>query len=631
MSKRILLAIGCDKYQHLDELSGAEIDSKNIFSALAEPPFGSYDTTRSRILLSPTLSEIKESLIKILFDEGPIDTLTIFFAGHGGVKSGSYYLCPIDAKYDRLSATALSMSAIFSQINEAPPNHTNIIIDACQAGGLVTDLGALLKPELIGSADTAGITIFASTSANEDAADTDYGGPGTQTLLHYIFGRKIVKIATEYLDLITIGQLASDEVRAIGAQSPVVWGLNLHGEAKFCRNPHFDRPITNHTSFPRMKDSEIPLLSAPKAHAEAIWEEFITAGRFFSPPRFRDALSPAVETMKMRPDELSDFILGIASTFGQRVESTGDSFAKPQVYATCLGILQPNLIASSDTDKAAKDLLDRLALEIENSMDHLSRELKRNKYHLLDRPGGFADFYYLPLRISQILGWCSTRYFLCKLDGTETLRVSTQTKILLNDLLHHYEGSIRAITDKQTPYIVALLSMCTDLGWKDEAERILGLLYSDLVYARGRIANANIPPHQIIPFLFDRAKKSAENSAEFIAAPQELLAMLLLFSTRLHLQEIIDPYLMQLDHTSLNVFIPNNLLDFADEIILNGINHSFRIGHGIWTADEFEKEFVRSCKPHILKDSNIANQTVRAGALVSAMIFPNRSPWFLCV
>lgn len=62
MSGRALIAIGCDVYEHLNPLSGAEADARDVFDILIRPEVGDYDSARSHLLLSPTLQQMRDAL-----------------------------------------------------------------------------------------------------------------------------------------------------------------------------------------------------------------------------------------------------------------------------------------------------------------------------------------------------------------------------------------------------------------------------------------------------------------------------------------------------------------------------------------------------------------------------------------
>src|SRR3954470_3716302 len=111
--RRSLLAVGCNAYDHMYSLDGAETDANNIYNSLIRPEVGEYDVEYSRILLSPTLNALRDVIREVLFGGEKLDTFTFFFAGHGGVKPGSFYMCVKDSRSGALSVSALSLSDFF--------------------------------------------------------------------------------------------------------------------------------------------------------------------------------------------------------------------------------------------------------------------------------------------------------------------------------------------------------------------------------------------------------------------------------------------------------------------------------------------------------------------------------------
>ena len=202
---RRLLSIGCNAYENLSSLTGAEADARRMFDTLLRPDIGGYDTERSCLLLSPSIAELRQAIAEILFESSPIDTFTFFFAGHGGVRAGSFYMCVRDSRSDALSVSAQSLSDIFRSIGEAAPAQSNLIIDACESGGLIADLGVLLKRDVIGDAGTPGITLVATSAQDQGAGETAAGGIGTNSILDCIEGRDFINDSAVMLDLIDIG------------------------------------------------------------------------------------------------------------------------------------------------------------------------------------------------------------------------------------------------------------------------------------------------------------------------------------------------------------------------------------------------------------------------------------------
>src|SRR5689334_18885417 len=109
MTRRVLISVGCNNYTYCNPLYGADPDARRVFETLIQPRIGDYDFASSHLLLSPTLNELQSAIVDSMFRREPIDTLTLFFAGHGKVKSGSFYMCVKDSRDDALSGTALSL------------------------------------------------------------------------------------------------------------------------------------------------------------------------------------------------------------------------------------------------------------------------------------------------------------------------------------------------------------------------------------------------------------------------------------------------------------------------------------------------------------------------------------------
>ena len=103
---RLLISIGCNTYDHALALTGAEADARRMFEALIRSDVGEYDSARSKLLLSPSMDEVRKTFHDVLFSNGPIDTFTFFFAGHGGVRAGSFYMWVRDSRPDAQSMTA---------------------------------------------------------------------------------------------------------------------------------------------------------------------------------------------------------------------------------------------------------------------------------------------------------------------------------------------------------------------------------------------------------------------------------------------------------------------------------------------------------------------------------------------
>jgi uncharacterized caspase-like protein len=182
----VLLSIGCNKYPILGALNGAEKDATDVFNLLLRQG-EEYSRTSSQLLLSPNDGEIRNAL-KSAFPNGQeISVMTFFFAGHAGVKAGSFYLCSRDSDPDRFSTTAFPIIDLFTMVNEFHPKQVNIVVDACESGGSSFDLNQLLKPEIVGSSESTRITFLGACSSNQLAGETPNGGNLTRELIRCLW------------------------------------------------------------------------------------------------------------------------------------------------------------------------------------------------------------------------------------------------------------------------------------------------------------------------------------------------------------------------------------------------------------------------------------------------------------
>ena len=157
---RVLLSIGCNQYAYMDCLHGAEADASRLYRLLVNEQIGDYNSDLSALLLSPSRRELEDKLDLLLDKAEPIDTFTFYFAGHGAVKAGSYYMATADSRKEMLSGSAFSLSQILLRVGERAPTQTFIIIDSCQSGGLSNDLNSIVKSSVLGDEGTPAVTLF---------------------------------------------------------------------------------------------------------------------------------------------------------------------------------------------------------------------------------------------------------------------------------------------------------------------------------------------------------------------------------------------------------------------------------------------------------------------------------------
>lgn len=617
MSGRALLAIGCDTYDSLNRLAGAESDANNIFNLLSQTKIGDYDLSRSHVLRSPTLQEVRDTLTGMLFGEECLDTLTIAFAGHGAVSGGSFYMAVRDSRATALSATALSLADLLRMIAEASPRQTYLVIDACQSGGLISDLNVILKSELMGKLGSPGVTLLAMAASNEDANEVGGNGVGTAALLECIRGEIFLQDSNPALDLVEIGRAVSERVSASGAQTPVVWGLNLSGPAGFCRNPHSgtgNAPLRSLlVGWPAAKTSEVIRNGLPH-----LWESYVGISSRWEPRSFLDQLAPLLDDLKDDPDVQIHFCRRVTDAYAMRASESRDRFHEVQVRAVCAVALLP----FSDEPKVAKFLagacLDVAAL-VERAVNQAVAAIDAYRFALVT--GGMADLYYLPLRLSKLLGWAGFAVHMRLAIGDETEPARTCLAELYSRIFDTYSLSLVAISDAQAPHILSVLTASSRVGLSDEAERLIGHLFSSCVQCAGRVARSDLDPSKVFSYLVARGNRLELPSNELVAQPTELVLTLLRSSQLFDLTDEFDTALSQLDHLALNAYLPDDYRDFGAEQIACGTNAVFQIGHDIWNIAEIDAAWPNHPSP---RDPGTAMT-----ALLASLLFPDRSAWFL--
>jgi hypothetical protein len=566
-----------------------------------------------------------------------VETFTFFFAGHGGVSRGSYYLCVKDTVSTRLATRALSLSQLFQILNETNPLQCNIILDSCQSGGLISDLPTVLKPELLGASNTSGISIFASSASNEYSSDTALGGLGTVQLLRVLRGEITVQTHYPYLDLIEAGRVAAEFIYEesktlvkqnpdLSLQTPTVWGMNLYGRSRFSQNPLYDRKHPSSLQDVVTISAASPAGLVIKESAERIW------GLYYTDPNnvnLRDVFRTleTITTKLPTEQDVMRFVTGIATTLRARSEHSNDLFAKTQLTACCISLLLQFCRKDGCTEVAVKELAELLTLDLGAALTELSDNMRENDRCLAFE--GLSDFFYLPLRISKILGWASALLIIKESLGHSLKETKELDSSLVTVIIQTYEECLDLITEEQTPYALTFLYAALQFDMHDEGEVVFSRIANEIFSSKARIARSHLDPTKVFNFLEQKANGGSNEDNDLFAHPSEALAAILIMAKAYDLPDNIDPYLRILDHTPFLVFLPEDHADFAQEVIRAGRNHNFQIGHGIWEVGDFIERWNEVCLRQLEEDVSLRASSVQIGALCSSLLFPDRNPWFL--
>ncbi|MDO8837910.1 MAG: caspase family protein [Parvibaculum sp.] len=590
--QRALIAIGCNSYNCISPLTGAELDAQRIYDKLIRDEIGNYHPSTSQLLLSPTLDEVRLALKSILFSNEKLDTFTFFFAGHGIVDKAGFYFCLKDTRLDQLPVTSLWLSELFTNIASSAPSQSNIILDACYSGGLTVDLGVLAKAEITGNANSPAITLLAMSARDQEASETDAGGLGTNALLDCISGSVFVQDTTAALDLMDIGPAVANRLKNAPDQSPCFTAISIRQRSIFCRNPHYE------------------------AKAERTFEKW-------QPRRFMDAIEPALESCSDSASDLISNVQRLTSGLVSSAKDTADRFRKAEVLAVSVSALLRYCQTHPSVDLHVLEEVGSVINEIEDTLNELTNAIASDQYALLGNKTGLGELYALPIRISKIIGWLGAAFHLREILGQPELFPVEKFREVLEHIGQQYAPSVVLLNDTQAPYIALGLSAASRLGLRSEGETILSLLFNSALDAKGLIANAHLKPNQILKYLTARQTADYSDAADILARPTEAIAVLLRCAKPFDLVDVFDESLEDLDHLSISAYVAEDYTKFALQHIEGGENATFTIGHGIWSIADLDSAWPDSANVRPM------NSAVAAGAICSALIFPDRVPWFL--
>jgi hypothetical protein len=635
---RILLGIASSVYEdamHLPLLRGTEPDARNIERALLDSSLGDYNADLSKLLISPSLSEVQDAIKDLLFAEDKIDCFTLYFAGHGISHMGTYYLCVRDTFTNKLSATALPLNYIFNVINETQPLQTNIIIDACAAGGLVDDLGSLIKPEVFGNAGSPSVSLFGSCMRDEEAEEEDAGGVATLELLKYLNGEEKIDTRWPFLDLVQIGRNVSVDLKNKDyGQTPVIWGLSLTGISTFSKNPHYQSAAftaSNTIDLHTFISSDVDLIQNEK---EKIWLHYLEIPKTGATPTLIQSLVSSVKDLKekgMSPAKIGSFLLGTAEGFSMRVSERPDVFSEIEVLASCGAAFLP-IIEELNAEQSFWVLIDRISQSASRNFEMLEADLTEHNA-LMSNRSGINELYALPIRISKILGWMALVQKIQVNLGVVEIISDTRIKFILGEISKNYSSSFVCVSDEQAPFLMLFSQM---KGFAEGDEIFLSPLryyLNDFIQRKGKIASSNISGEDVLQYLICRNVNDYTSIRHVLAQPSELLSVLLDAANNGNMDDEVDPFMQKIDHLSLNIYIAEDISTFSEVCIESGINITMQVGGevgaGVFTIRDFRENFANTCIPHIeILQKDKKPETLVATGLASFMM-PDRVPWGL--
>ena len=634
--KKICLIIGSKEYQHknLSNLPGCEADANNMFQALTDPLLGGYDKGNSCLLISPTLEKVRDTFDEIFQRNTEIDVFTVSFSGHGGVKTGNLFLCMKNTVTERLSTTAFPLSSLFTMLNEVAPKQTNIIIDACESGGVVFDLRNIINPELLGAKDTPGVSILASAASDQSAKEypDGSGGYATRALVECLTGKIRVQSNRPYLNLVELGTFLSKVIpEAVDGQNPVVWGLNLFGDAFLTNNPHFEGEELSYSyhlaQIPASSETGIVI----QKEARVLWDIYQNLDKKIEYRDLLDAILMPCEKLIKVDGLVSSFIRGVSQSIPSQASKQKDIFSEVQAYSCCIVALLPFINMNDDIENNILEMTKELLGVLHKSLDKACNELINDPFSILSESGGVSGLYFVPLRLSKLLGWAAASSYLgnkLQINQKNSEKLLARIATLIVD---KFINSVVAISDSQSPYLLCSFYELKRTGNEELAEIVFGATFNDYIHNKGFIADTRMAHRKIPEFLLRRNSKITAGARDIYAQPDELLSVLLYAANSLNIIDVVNPFLEEIDHHSFNVFIPEGHEKFTEKSIENGNNITFQIGYeyglGVFTISDFIESWEKVCSQILNDEAKKSSDAVNVGILLSSYLFPDRVPW----
>lgn len=620
--KSYLLAIGCNNYasEGLNNLTGAENDATNVYKHLVLSEYSIYDKNVSKVLLSPSLLDVKSALESILCEFQTPDIFTLFFAGHGGVLTGTYYLCTSDTRLERMSFSAFSLTEILRIVSSSGVKHVNLVIDACNTGGLVNDLTSIIKPEIMGAKGSFGIAILAAAASDEFAGEVAGQGLLTSALIQCVNGERRVTGDTEFLDLVTVGRVISAEfVVNTPQQTPSAWGINLYGPSIFAKNPFYNsEEVIGSYEF-----SYIPPASRLGKLIQDSKKEFWEALEKIDDADSASLLLRSFQRLLKNTESIDDalsLVTGIGYQFVEQVDASS-SLSKLELINVLLAALMP-YIGNSKVNIEIDKLISTYSRMGDICLNALNQQMNEDDQLLIYKEGaGFdvlANYYYLPIRISKIFGLISQ---LVLIDQ----KYLPEVKRLIQIISKTHSNHLICMNDSQAPYLYVLFKTFLKFGIEEEVKPLLIRYMGDYLQIRGQISRISIQPEKVFHFLLQRYTQR-KISADLVAQPDGLGTVLLLASTDYKVADDLDEEIHALDRHSFLLFIPTDYKDFSDNLIKDGQNLVLRCGFDFWSAHTF----TQICSAHVEKYSKDNYKDIsdrhQFCCIASSFIQPDRLP-----
>jgi hypothetical protein len=355
-----------------------------------------------------------------------------------------------------------------------------------------------------------------------------------------------------------------------------------------------------------------------RLHSAELWQQYREIGTEVSVRKLIELLNLVGGTGSDVPDLLS-FTDGFSRTMASRAETSRELFAPILTHATSLVFLLPH-IDSEMVQSYVKSRLKVLHGQINQALSAISDSITSDYQALLNRGHPLADLYYLPLRITKILGWIGLSALITEMFKNEESTRPYQFDVA-SKILDTYPQAFAAVSDEQAAPLYIFLKSCEVHGETTTAQAVLHRYFSSFAERKGELARAESDGIRALNFICSLCPPQFRHSRWRPANPSIFAPVLLWFGRRFTLDSSWD--LRSLDRLHTGFFIPQNYKDFGSKVVA-GANYNNQIGFGIWSLADFEREFKTALANHV-RAFELSDESV-AVILLASLLFPDRLP-----
>lgn len=191
---RWAILIGVNDYNELGKLRFAVADQLALARQLTASGFPEdqvfllHDNATEN-KYRPVRENIEKQMDLVLNMVRPKDLIILGFSGHGVQLANKSYLCPSDARLDKLESTLISMDDVYGRLAGCPASLKLLLVDACRNDVVPAGRRSLGGSRSLGeftavAAPPQGILLLASCGAGQVSLEDEQFGHGV--FMHYL-------------------------------------------------------------------------------------------------------------------------------------------------------------------------------------------------------------------------------------------------------------------------------------------------------------------------------------------------------------------------------------------------------------------------------------------------------------